>query len=226
MPGVTSFLSITRTAAETRPPAWRRAAESGSTDDSGEAAEDLRLLRAGQAGDRAALERLLTRYEAPLYHLTLGILGQPSEAEDAVQETFLRGLRALGTPSGFRGEAAVRTWIFRIAINVCLEWRRARRLALSLEDLPFDLPGGGPSLEDAAVRRLRVRDAFRTLQPRHRALILLKEMEGWSVAEIAPAFGWNEKKVHNELFKARRALADWRDNDSRAASAPFEGENR
>lgn len=231
MPGVVSaYLSISRASNGGPPPphsVWSRhrgttAASDSDGPQSGEAAsttganEDLRLLRAGQAGDSAALERLLMRHEPSLYQLCLGMLGHPSDAEDAVQETFLRGLRALTGPgrSGFRGDASVKTWIFRIGINVCLEWRRARRLALSLDDVSFDLPDSAPTPEVSALRRLRIRDAFRNLMPRQRALLLLKELEGWSVGEIAQAFGWNEKKVNNELYKTRRALAAWRERDA------------
>src|SRR5712691_76395 len=80
------------------------------------------LLRAGKAGDAAALERLLALHKRPLYALCRGMLGNADDADDAVQETFLRALRAL---AGFRGEAAFRSWLFRIAINVCLKWRVA-----------------------------------------------------------------------------------------------------
>src|SRR5436190_17422656 len=81
------------------------------------------LLVAGRAGDPAALEQLLALHQRALYGVCHGILGHPEEAEDAVQETFLKALRSL---SGFRGEAAFRTWLFRIAINLCLRWKASR----------------------------------------------------------------------------------------------------
>src|SRR5260370_14257289 len=78
------------------------------------------LLRAGRAGDPAALEQLLALHQRSLFVLCQGILGHPDDAEDAVQETFLRALRGLHT---FRGDAAFRTWLFRIAVNICLRWK-------------------------------------------------------------------------------------------------------
>ena len=179
--------------------------------DDGTAAEAA-LLRAGKAGDSAALERLLATYEPSLYTLCLGMLRNASDAEDAVQETFRRALRAL---SRFRGDAAVRTWLFRIAVNVCLEWKRARRPVESWNDLHQDAASGLPSPEAATLQNLRLLEALGTLQPRHRALLILKEHQGWSVAEIAAALRWNEKKVQNELYKARRVLARWRERDAR-----------
>src|SRR5690242_6632035 len=82
------------------------------------------LLRAGRAGDPWALQRLFAPYERPLFILCRGTLGHTDDAEDAVQETFLRALRAL---PGFRGDSSLRTWLFRIAIHICLDWKRARR---------------------------------------------------------------------------------------------------
>jgi DNA-directed RNA polymerase specialized sigma24 family protein len=82
-----------------------------------EAAAEAALLRAGRAGDMAALEQLLGLHKRALVQFCHGILGHAEDAEDAAQETFLRVLDAL---PGFRGEAAFRTWLFRIAVNVCL----------------------------------------------------------------------------------------------------------
>src|SRR5215467_10388084 len=102
---------------------WRRAPGMVLADKIEDSEETL-LLQAGQAGDRAALARLLAPHERRLYMLCRGILGHAQDAEDAVQETYLRALRAL---PGFRRDAPFRTWLFRIAVNVCLDWKRARR---------------------------------------------------------------------------------------------------
>lgn len=174
-----------------------------------QALAEAALLRAARAGDRAALEQLLAPYERPLYALCRGMLGHANDAEDAVQETFLRALRGL---AGFRAEAAVRSWLFRIAINVCLEWKRARRPTEPWDErLALD-PASSP--EATVLRDLRVLEALHTLLPRHRAILLLKELEGWSVAEIGAAMHWNVKRVQNELFRARQALAAWRQREA------------
>jgi RNA polymerase sigma-70 factor, ECF subfamily len=170
-------------------------------------AAERALLRAGRAGDLAALERLLALHKRSLYALCRGILGHAEDAEDAVQETFLRALRGL---SRFRGDAAFRTWLFQIAVNLCLDWKASRRPAEPWDEEQCGLVSEAPSPEAIALRRMRISEALSSLLPRHRALILLKAREGWSVAEIAVAMRWNEKRVENELSKARRALAEWR----------------
>ena len=173
--------------------------------------QEAALLRAGRAGDRTALEQLLALHKRPLYALCRGMLGHADDAEDAVQETFLHALRALST---FRGDAAFRSWLFRIAINICLKWKAAHPPTAPWEEdsaLPFS---PAPSPETLALRQLRLTEALGALLPRYRVILLLKELDGWSVAEIAVAMGWNEKRAANELYKARRALVEWRRRDA------------
>jgi RNA polymerase sigma-70 factor, ECF subfamily len=180
--------------------AWLAVGE--TRDGSGEAA----LLVAGRAGDPAALEQLLALHQRALHRLCLGVLGHPEEAEDAVQETFLRALRSL---SGFRGEAAFRTWLFRIALNLCLRWKASRPATEPWDEAELSTPLAA-SPEAIALRHLRMREALARLMPRQRAVLLLKEREGWSVAEIGQAMGWKPSRVEYELHRARRALIEWR----------------
>jgi RNA polymerase sigma-70 factor (ECF subfamily) len=183
---------------------WPEDAEEGSV---GEAY----LLQAARAGDRAALEALLAPHERRLYVLCRGILGHAQDAEDAVQETFLRALTAL---PGFRGDAPVRAWLFRIAVNVCLEWKRSRYPTEPWDATNASVPSDVASPEAIVLRQMRVMEALQALLPRHRAILLLKELEGWSLAEIAAALRWKTDRVKNELSRARRALADWRQRDA------------
>jgi RNA polymerase sigma-70 factor (ECF subfamily) len=169
--------------------------------------DESELLRAGRAGDLAALDELLERHKPPLLGLCCGILGHADDAEDAVQETFLRALHGL---AGFRGDAAFGTWLFRIAVNVCLRWKAGRH---PVEPWDEDQAARGPdaaSPETIALGHLRVMEALSSLPPDRRAVLLLKEREGWSVAEIALTMRWREKRVRNELYKARLALVEWR----------------
>jgi RNA polymerase sigma-70 factor, ECF subfamily len=176
-------------------------------DEGGSAAESV-LLRAARAGDRAALERLLAPHKRPLVALCYGILGHPDDAEDAAQETFLRALRALPR---FRGEASFRTWLFRIALHVCLNWKRDHRPTQLLDETRTRPPRDAESPETIVLRQIEVTEALGALRPHYRAVLLLKEWEGWSVAEIGAALRWNEKQVENALYRARRALVDrWR----------------
>jgi RNA polymerase sigma-70 factor, ECF subfamily len=187
------------------------------SDIDGVRSDEPELLRAGQAGDLAALDELLERQKRPLLGLCCGILGHADDAEDAVQETFLRALRALAS---FRGDAAFRTWLFRIAVNVCLRWKAGRHPTESWDEEQVAALPDTASPEAIALGHLRVLEALNSLPPERRAILLLKEREGWSVAEIALTMRWNEKRVRNQLYKARLALVEWR---RREAS---EGEDR
>ena len=162
------------------------------------------LLASAHAGDLSALERLLASHEQGLYALCRGILGHDQEAEDAVQETFLRALRAL---HGFRGGASVRTWLTKIAINVCLDWKRGRRPVSALREHPALI---SPSPEGPVTRGACIQEALSRLMPRHRTILLLKELEGWSVAEIAGALRCTSRRIYHELSIAHGALAEWR----------------
>jgi RNA polymerase sigma-70 factor (ECF subfamily) len=190
---------------------WRAAPQAAWTGDIEQAPGcEARLLTAALAGDATALERLLAPHERRLYVLCRGMLGHTQDAEDAVQETFLRALTALPR---FRGDAPVRAWLFRIALNVCLEWKRSQR-PIEPWDAADSLPADVDSPEEIVLRQMRVVEALQSLLPRHRAILLLKELEGWSLAEIAAALRWNTDRVKNELSRARRALADWRRRDA------------
>jgi RNA polymerase sigma-70 factor (ECF subfamily) len=166
---------------------------------------DSALLMMGRAGDRNALEMLLSRHEPELLRLCRGVLGRRDDADDAVQECFLRALRSLHR---FREDSSVRTWLYRIAINVCLEWKRSRGFAI--EGLAEDSTALHPSPEASTLLRLRLAEALGSLLPRQRIVILLKESHGLSVAEIALAMGWSAARVQNELYRARKQLAAWR----------------
>jgi RNA polymerase sigma-70 factor (ECF subfamily) len=172
----------------------------------GRAAEAV-LLRACQRGDRAALEQLLTPHQRPLLAFCHGMLGHTEDAEDAAQETLFRALRSLPR---FRGEASFRTWLLRIAVNVCLNWKRGRRPTEPLDEASLVTSRDVSCPEAIVLRRLQMTDALNALRPHHRAVLLLKEQEGWSMTEIATALQWSVKRVDNELYRARRALVEWR----------------
>src|SRR5436190_20701408 len=139
------------------------------------------LIRRGLSGDSSALDELLGPHQPALVGLCYGILGHRQDAEDAVQETFLRALHALAS---FRGEAAFRSWLFRIAINLCSSRKRAQHHTEPWDE-EGDLPASNPlSPEAIALTRLQIGEALKRLLPRQRAILLLREWEGWSLAEI------------------------------------------
>jgi RNA polymerase sigma-70 factor, ECF subfamily len=176
----------------------------------GSAAAERALIQRGLTGDRSALDQLLGPHQQALVGLCYGILSHAQDAEDAVQETFLRALRAL---SSFRGEAAFRSWLFRIAINICSTKKRAQHWTEPWDEGESLHASDPPSPEAIALTRLQIDEALKKLLPRQRAILLLREWEGWSLAEIAETMGWNEVRVRNELYKTRRALIEARRRD-------------
>ena len=176
------------------------------TDPADERAAETALVRAVRAGDLDALDRLLARHEQGLYALCHGVLGHAEDAEDAVQETFLRALRAL---PGYRGDAAFRTWLFRIAVNACLNWTAGRRWREAPEsELPALIdPKPTPAErlvaieEEAAVRR-----AVAGLPDRQRITLLLRVYEDLSHREIAEVMGCSVGTVKANFFFALKNL--------------------
>lgn len=181
----------------------------------GERGAEAGLIEAALAGQRGAVEQLLGRHRRSVVALCYGILGNAEDAEDAAQETFLRALQGL---SRFRGDSPFRPWLMRIALNLCFSWKRSRHATDPWAETAEALRTAA-SPEDIALNHLHLLAALGTLPPHRRAALLLKEWEGCSMAEIGGLLGWNEDRVKNELYRARRALVDWQRREA-------EGENR
>lgn len=168
------------------------------------------LLARARAGDRRAVEALLLPDEPVLRALCRRALqGTGEDPEDAVQEAYYRAIRALPE---YRGDAELRTWLARIALNVCLELRRRRsRVAPDDEARPVaeEVDARALSPEGQAVRRGMLDEALACLTPVQRTAFLLKEAEGWSLAEVGAAHGWSVMRVKVELYRARRKLGAW-----------------
>jgi len=163
------------------------------------------LLGAAQAGDRRALEALLTRQRATVFRYGLRFCRSTEDAEDAVQETLWAAARAIGT---FRGAAAITTWLFTIVRNKChrLLWSH-RHDGADLADAfppwreksPEDLAG------DAEVLRTLAR-ALARLEPVHREVLLLRDVEGLTAPEAAERLGITVRALKSRLHRARAAL--------------------
>ena len=147
------------------------------------------------------LEELVNTYETTLYRAALAILGDAHEAEDAVQDTFLRALRAW---PGFRGDCAVETWLVRIAINVCKRqlrspWRLLRAPQESLDSLRME----GPEPPDDTLVR-----AIQALPPKYREVIILYYYQEWRAWEIAQRLHVPVSTVTVRLSRARGLLRE------------------
>lgn len=172
------------------------------------------LVARAQAGDRDAFRQLVERYQGRAYAVAYALTGRRDEALDVVQEAFLKAFRTLAT---FRGDSAFYTWFYRIVLNVAIDLARRERPA-SPEGLePLAGPPGGDPAEQAYRAELRaaIVAALRTLPPEQRAVVVLREIEGLSYAEIAATLQVPIGTVMSRLFYARRKL--------RAALAPYRG---
>ena len=173
-------------------------------------AEDRELVARAAAGDEEAFRRLVRRHERAIASVVTAMLGPGDDADDVGQETFIRFFRALPR---FRGDAAVRTYLTRIAMNLCvdvLSRRRRRRGWLRLgagasdESLPA-APDEGGALEERE-RRALVRAAVDDLPPKHRAVVVLRLLEERSTREAAEALGVPEGTVMSRLKRALEKL--------------------
>jgi RNA polymerase sigma-70 factor (ECF subfamily) len=157
------------------------------------------------AGDLRALEALMRRYNRTLYRTARAILRDDAEAEDAVQEAYLRAYRALET---FRGESKFSTWLIRIAANEALMRRRKNAGAANV--VPLEAAAELQAREergDHMLRRLLER-RIDALPDDYRAVFVLRALEELSVEETAAALGIPEATVRTRFFRARGLLRE------------------
>src|SRR3954462_15778412 len=178
-----------------------------------DAADDKPLVRAAQRGDRTAFRALVERYQRRVYQLAVSMLKDPDDAMDIVQETFVRVHRYL--PS-FKGDSSFFTWTYRIATNLCLDAQRkkGRTERVDVEEgdaaeieAAMDPPShalAGPQRQ-ALKEELRAKldEALAGLSENHRAILLLREVDGLSYEELAKVLDIRKGTVMSRLFHAR-----------------------
>ena len=168
--------------------------------------DDAALLAKVVEGDQNAFAILMRRHEDRVFSVCLRIMGSRSSALDATQETFLTLYRKA---SQYQGTAAVGTWLYRIAINTCYDLLRKERRRPS-EAMPSYLDPADPHGEDLYTSielRPSVEAALATLTPDFRAVVVLSDLEGMSLPEVAEALEVPVGTVKSRLFRARRQLA-------------------
>ena len=181
-------------------------------------AQDQADMQRLAAGHDAALNELMQRHAAPVFHFLCRMLGNEDDANDLAQETFTRVFRAR---ESFRPDARFSTWLFTIAANLArnqIRWRsRHPNVSLDAEGgaaeapLASTLPAGGPSPNEQAIsaeRAVAVRDAVQQLPEDLREVIVLCEWEEHSVAEAAAIVGATSKAVESRLYRARQFLRE------------------
>jgi RNA polymerase sigma-70 factor (ECF subfamily) len=191
---------------------------------------ELELLKKAQNGDRGAYGKLVAAYQDRLFNAILRIVGDHDEARELAQETFTRGLDKI---DGFRGEASPYTWLFRIATNLAISRLRKvqRHRTFSLDRPIGDSSGRGgnggnddqasalvgrmassqESPADEVLRRERcqqVLDALGRLDAEYRAVLVMRDIEGFDYQQMADVLGLPLGTLKSRLFRARLALRD------------------
>jgi RNA polymerase sigma-70 factor (ECF subfamily) len=167
---------------------------------------DHELLARHVAGDPRAFGELVERHRDRLWAVALRTLGHPEDAADALQDALLSAYRGA---AGFRGGAAVTTWMHRIVVNACFDLTR-RRAVRPTEPLRLD-PASEPSGRDRVSEQetsLAVLAALRTLPPEQAAAVVLVDIEGYPVNEAAEILAVPSGTVKSRCARARARLAE------------------
>jgi RNA polymerase sigma-70 factor (ECF subfamily) len=195
-----------RAAAETKAPASQ--------------AGDAALVEAVRRGDAGSREALYHRFKRRVYALAVRIVG-PSDAEEVAQEAFIRIFRGL---TKFRGDAALATWIYRLAVNAALS-HRARRNAAAQPETSDDVEAhasADPARGDAVLRG-RIERALARLPVGYRTVIVLHDVEGLEHEEVAQILGCHVGTSKSQLHKARARLREMLAADGITAAALEDG---
>jgi RNA polymerase sigma-70 factor (ECF subfamily) len=183
---------------------------------------DEELVEMAQNGDRNAFTLLVKRYQDRIYNLIYRYIGNAEDAIDLTQETFIKAFVKLGE---FKGNSKFYTWLYRIAVNACIDFRRRQRISIvhwddmrpnEFDRLDIDEPANSIDVvgEDSnpeahmlkSELRQIVREAINTLPEHLRIVLILREYEDLSYEEIASIIGCRVGTVKSRLFQAREML--------------------
>ena len=182
--------------------------------------DDAVLVNKCQKGDSAAIERLIIKYQNRIYNLILRMCGNPEDAAELTQDTFIKVIEKI---AGFEGKSSFYTWLFRIAVNITLNFcqKNARLAAKSLEEQTLHNPDAKQSLKDilqdnntpepsmvAQNKELcqLVTCSLEKLDEAQRAVIVLRDIEGMNYEQIAEVLGLELGTVKSRISRARTEL--------------------
>src|SRR5258707_5179779 len=177
--------------------------------------EEAALVRRVQARDEIAFRDIVERYQAKVFSIIFGILRNHNDAEDIAQQVFAKIYFSI---KNFDFRSSLLTWIYKITVNECYDYLRKKRVrklvyesdfseedSLKMENSDSVVQSGG-AIDDALAKRDLVMKLLDKISDEDRQLILLKEVEGHSVEELAQMTGMNENTIKVKLFRARQKL--------------------
>jgi len=183
-------------------------------------ADDHRLIADCLRGETAAFGALVRRYQDRLYNTVYRLVDNAEDAHDVVQEAFLSAYQSL---DGFKGDAQFFTWLYRIAVNTAISLKRKQRAVVSIDAGrngesaidpidQSDLSRPGHALEQAEQER-RVSQALSRLSPEHRAVLVMKDMEGQKYEMMAEVLRVPIGTIRSRLHRARLELRELLEKD-------------
>ena len=165
---------------------------------------DAELVARCRAGDSDAFEALYREHSPRLYALARRMTGSPHESEDLLQEIFLQVHRKLDS---YRGDAALGTWLYRLAIRQCLDFLRSRQGRMRAASSPIEDEGSStPSMRETPGARIDIERAVARLPNGCRIAFVLHDVEGLEHKQIAEMLGVSEGTSKSQVFKARMKL--------------------
>src|SRR5204863_8322463 len=198
------------------PPAVAAAQGHGSK--AGAAAHDRELVRRAQREDKEAFEELVRRHQHRVFAVAGGILRRREDVEDIAQQVFVKAYFSL---KRFDQRAAFSTWLYKITVNECWDLLRKKKARPLVYEADFNeeknrqytaterQASKNPDTSDRMAMRERLENMLGQLDKRDRAMLILKEVEGFSVEEIADSMGLNANTVKVRLFRARRRIVEY-----------------
>jgi len=171
-------------------------------------AADLELAQRCRDGDAAAFEELYRTHSARLYNLLFRMAGSAQDAEDLLQEVFLHAYRKLAS---FRGDSSLGTWLYRLAVNHCLDVLRGRQTKMqrstdSLDEEGAIEPAAAMPVVPTAISRLDLDRAIARLPEGCRAAFVLHDVEGLEHHEVASLLGISQGTSKSQVHKARMRI--------------------
>jgi RNA polymerase sigma-70 factor (ECF subfamily) len=181
------------------------------------APDDRELVRRGQAGDKEAFEELVRRHQHRVFAVASGILRRREDVEDIAQQVFVKAYFSL---KRFDQRAAFSTWLYKITVNECWDLLRKKKVRPLLyeSDLSEEqaqqfsatgrLDSGAQDVSDKLEAQQQVENLLQGLDERDRMMLILKEVEGFAIEEIAEILELNANTVKVRLFRARRRIVN------------------